>query len=89
MTASRVHRPYVVERVLAWASLGLPPLFWAGNFIVSRAVRDLTAPLTLLTTGWVIAFVCLLPFAVSIMRRDTPLYWREICLQTRDAERLV
>lgn len=76
MTASRVRRSYVVERVLAWASLGLPPLFWAGNFIVSRAVRDLTAPLTLLMVRWVIAFACLLPFVVPTMRRDAALYWQ-------------
>lgn len=44
MTANRIRTPRIVERVMAYASLGLPPLFWAGNFIVSRAVRDLTAP---------------------------------------------
>lgn len=44
MTATRIRRTRGVKRVVAWVSLGLPPLFWAGNFIVSRAVRDLTAP---------------------------------------------
>ncbi|ASL40964.1 MULTISPECIES: DMT family transporter [Acetobacteraceae] len=76
MTANRIRTPRIVERVMAYASLGLPPLFWAGNFIVSRAVRDLTAPLTLLTVRWVVAFVCLSPFALPIMRRDAPRYWQ-------------
>ncbi|MFE8874167.1 DMT family transporter [Acetobacter persici] len=76
MTATRIRRTRGVKRVVAWVSLGLPPLFWAGNFIVSRAVRDLTAPLTLLMVRWVIAFACLLPFVVPTMRRDAALYWR-------------
>lgn len=70
MTASRIRIPCIVERVMAYASFGLPSLFWAGNFIVRRAVRDLTAPLTLLTVRWVVAFACLLPFAVLATYRD-------------------
>ncbi|WP_240161412.1 DMT family transporter [Gluconacetobacter azotocaptans] len=59
----------------AWLSPILPPLFWAGNFIVSRALRDLTPPLTLLVVRWVIALVCFLPFAAGTMRRDVGRYW--------------
>jgi len=51
-----------------------PPLFWAGNFIVGRAMRGEVPPLTLSFWRWVIAFVCLLPFAWRPMRRDWPLY---------------
>ncbi len=53
-----------------------PPLFWAGNFIVGRAMRGDVPPLTLSFWRWVIAFFCLLPFAIGPMRRDWPLYWR-------------
>ncbi len=53
-----------------------PPLFWAGNFIVGRAMRGDVPPLTLLFWRRAIAFVCLLPFAWRPMRRDWPLYWR-------------
>lgn len=49
-----------------------PPLFWAGNFIVGRAMRGEVPPMTLSLWRWVIAFVCLLPFAWRPMRRD----WR-------------
>ncbi len=53
-----------------------PPLFWAGNFIVGRAMRGDVPPLTLSFWRWAIAFVCLLPFAWRPMRRDRALYWR-------------
>lgn len=53
-----------------------PPLFWAGNFIVGRAMRQDVPPLTLSFWRWVIAFVCLLPFALRPMRRDLPRYWQ-------------
>ncbi len=53
-----------------------PPLFWAGNFIVGRAMRGDVPPLTLSFWRWAIAFVCLLPFAAKPMRRDWRLYWK-------------
>lgn len=53
-----------------------PPLFWAGNFIVGRAMRGDVPPLTLSFWRWAIAFVFLLPFAWRPMRRDRALYWR-------------
>ncbi|MGE4527139.1 MAG: DMT family transporter [Rhodospirillaceae bacterium] len=67
--------------VLSAQAVGLlllvpPPLFWAGNFIVGRAMRGDVPPFTLSFWRWVIAFVCLLPFAWKPMRRDWPLYWR-------------
>lgn len=62
-------------RVLAWLALLLPPLLWAGNFIVGRAVRDNMTPITLSLGRWTIALVCLLPFAFPRMRRDWPRYW--------------
>lgn len=45
------------------AVLALPPLFWAGNFIVGRAVRDDIPPVLLSLLRSSIAFVVLFPFA--------------------------
>lgn len=62
-----------------WATLltlVLPPLFWAGNFIVGRSVRDTVPPMALVFDRWILALVCLLPFAWRPFRRELPLYWR-------------
>lgn len=56
--------------------LMLPPLFWAGNFVVGRAVRDDLSPIMLSTARWVIALLCLLPFAWKAVVRDIPRYWQ-------------
>jgi drug/metabolite transporter (DMT)-like permease len=63
----------VIFSILA---LVLPPLFWAGNFIVGRAMRDAVPPMTLSFDRWVIALLCLLPFAWRPLRRDLALYWQ-------------
>ena len=54
--------------------LTTPPLLWAGNAVVGRLVRELVSPLTLNFVRWVIAFVLLLPFAASVLRRGSPLW---------------
>ena len=59
-----------------WAVLALPPLFWAGNFIVARASRGDWPPVALSFGRWTIALVALLPFAWPYLRRDWPLYRR-------------
>ncbi|MCB5190787.1 DMT family transporter [Methylobacillus arboreus] len=56
--------------------LSLPPLFWAGNFVVGRAIHAEIPPFTLSLGRWVIAFFCILPFALPAMRRDWRLYWQ-------------
>lgn len=61
---------------LAWVMLALPPLFWAGNFIVGRAMRDTVPPMALSFYRWLIALVCLLPFAWPAFKRDARHYWR-------------
>ncbi|WP_406720895.1 MULTISPECIES: DMT family transporter [Thioclava] len=58
------------------AVLALPPLFWAGNFIVARAARDLVPPLSLVWGRWLIALIVLAPFAARHVRRDWQSYWR-------------
>ena len=48
--------------------LTVPPLMWAGNAVVGRAVADLIPPMTLNFLRWVIAFAFLLPFSWRVMR---------------------
>lgn len=55
--------------------LTLPPLFWAGNFIVGRAMRGVVPPVTLSFLRWAIALALLLPFAWPALRRDWRRYW--------------
>lgn len=52
----------------------LPPLLWAGNFVVGRALHTSVAPFTLSFLRWLIAFFVLLPFALPYVRRDWALY---------------
>lgn len=54
----------------------LPPLFWAGNFIVGRSVRAEIPPLQLSFYRWVIASIILLPYSLKIIRKDWTLYLR-------------
>jgi len=56
----------------AFLLLGLVMLFWAGNSIVGRAVRDDIPPFTLAFGRWLIALIVLLPFALPLLRRE----WR-------------
>ncbi|MEN8362418.1 DMT family transporter [Acinetobacter baumannii] len=52
----------------------LPPLFWAGNFIIGRAVHNAIPPMTLSLLRWSIAMLCILPFAWKPICRDYRLY---------------
>lgn len=61
--------------LLAWSTLIVPPLLWAGNFVVGRAVRHDLTPMTLSFWRWVIALICLSPFAYVTLRRDWRRYW--------------
>ena len=45
------------------AALSLAALFWSGNFIAGRALRDDIDPVTLNTLRWVLASALFLPFA--------------------------
>ncbi|MBN3858594.1 DMT family transporter [Paraburkholderia sp. Ac-20340] len=59
----------------AWVALALPPLLWAGNFVVGRALRTDVPPMTLAFVRHLIALVCLSPFAWPAIRRDARRYW--------------
>ncbi|HSP00385.1 MAG TPA: DMT family transporter, partial [Thioalkalivibrio sp.] len=62
-------------------ALSLASLFWAGNFIVGRALRDAVPAIDMNFWRWLIALAILLPFAVVTLRR----HWTVI----RDQWRLI
>jgi drug/metabolite transporter (DMT)-like permease len=60
----------------------LAPMMWAANAVVGRVVRDMVSPMTLNFIRWALAFVLLLPFALPVLRRDSPLWphWRRFAV---------
>jgi drug/metabolite transporter (DMT)-like permease len=54
----------------------LVALFWAGNFVVGRAVVGHLPPVTLACLRWALATLILLPFAWGDLKRDAPAIWR-------------
>jgi drug/metabolite transporter (DMT)-like permease len=48
---------------LAYLLAALPPLFWAGNFLIARVMREAIPPFQMSFWRWVLASVILLPFA--------------------------
>ncbi|MFB9133854.1 DMT family transporter [Vibrio olivae] len=83
MESVKPAQPSSNRRVVIILLFLLPPLFWAGNFIVGRAVRDELPPITLSFDRWILASLILLPFSYRWIRRDWRLYfthWRLITL---------
>jgi drug/metabolite transporter (DMT)-like permease len=62
----------------AYLLLTLTSLFWAGNAIVGRAVVGEIPPFALAQLRWTLAFLILLPFAWSDLRRDLPTIRKQI-----------
>lgn len=62
-------------QLMDWLVLALPPLFWAGNFVVGRAARGDVPPMMLAFARHFVALLCLLPFGWTAMRRDMRRYW--------------
>ncbi len=63
----------------AYALLLLAVLFWSGNVVTGRALREAIDPIALNLYRWAIAFVLLLPFALRPLlqhRRRLLEYWR-------------
>ncbi len=63
--------------------LVLPPLFWAGNALVGRAVGSEIAPIELAFWRWLLALTLLLPFTfrdVLAHRRLFLTHWRVVVL---------
>jgi drug/metabolite transporter (DMT)-like permease len=52
------------SRLSAFLLLALANLFWSGNWIAGRALRDVFDPITLNFWRWVVAAVALAPFAL-------------------------
>ena len=53
--------------------LTLTSLFWAGNFVMGRAVKNSIPPITLGFWRWTVAFIILLPFGIPHVRAQWPL----------------
>ena len=71
------------SRALAYLLLTLTVLFWSGNWVVGRWIRDDVPPIALSFWRWVIAFACLLPWAWPHLRRDWPQlreHWKVLAL---------
>lgn len=63
----------------AYVMLGFTMLFWAGNSIIGRAVRDDIPPITLALVRWTGALVLLAPFALRHVIAEWPIvrrHWR-------------
>ena len=54
-------------RASAFFLLALANLFWAGNWVIGRALRDAIEPVTLNFWRWLIAALILAPFALPAM----------------------
>ena len=65
---ARLHHPYLL--------LALTTLFWSGNMVLGRAIRDQVPPLSLAFWRWAIALALVLPFALPHLRRQWPLLRR-------------
>ena len=50
--------------------LTLATLFWAGNFVLSKAISTDIPPVTLAFGRWVLAFLFVLPFAYAHLKED-------------------
>ncbi|MBP8215739.1 MAG: DMT family transporter, partial [Propionivibrio sp.] len=72
---ARFHHPYLL--------LTLTTLFWSGNMVVGRAIRDDVPPLSLAFWRWAIALALTLPLALPHLRTQWPQLkrsWRAVAL---------
>ena len=60
----------------------LPPLFWAGNFIVGRAVSAELGAITMSFYRWLLALCLLAPFAYSRVRQELPIILNHLTILT-------
>ncbi|WP_066478857.1 DMT family transporter [Bosea sp. WAO] len=56
----------------AWWLAALPPLFFSGNFLFARAMRDAIPPFQMSFWRWAVALVILLPFCLPAIRAQWP-----------------
>ena len=69
-----------MSRPAAFALLALCMLFWAGNWIIGRAVRDALGPVELNFWRWLVAVAALAPFALPQLAGRAALIRRHIGL---------
>jgi len=70
---------------LPYLGLTLTVLFWSGNFILGRGIRELIPPVSLNFWRWMGAFVILLPFGWIRVMRSKELYlrhWKMLALMS-------
>jgi drug/metabolite transporter (DMT)-like permease len=77
-TAIRSQRPTFLSRLwnAPYSLLALAALFWAGNFVVGRALNHSILPIALAFWRWTASLAILLPFAWRHRSRDLPLLIR-------------
>ena len=74
LTASKLTRMNQRLSLPTALLLTVPPLMWAGNAVVGRAVADLIPPMTLNFLRWVIAFFILLPFTWQTLKATSSVW---------------
>jgi len=73
------------QRILPYILLTLTVLFWSGNFVLGRGIRELIPPVSLNFWRWTGALLILLPFGLPGIRRQWYLvcrHWRFILLMS-------
>ena len=78
-------KPGLASRCFAnpYLLLTLTMLFWAGNSVAGRGVRDVVPPMALAWLRWTLAALIVLPFAWPHLKRDLPViraHWRILFL---------
>lgn len=54
----------------AWLLATLPPLFWSGNFLFARLLRDEIPPIQMSFWRWALALAILAPFCLGPLRAE-------------------
>lgn len=62
----------------AYILLLLTTLFWAGNFVLGRAVAGHVPPIALSWCRWFFAFMIIFPFTISHLKNDWPVIKKNI-----------
>jgi len=60
----------VLNPLPVWLLAALPPLFWAGNFVLARALHTHLPPIALSFWRWTLALAILLPIAWPALLRE-------------------
>ncbi|MGY8814809.1 MAG: DMT family transporter, partial [Gammaproteobacteria bacterium] len=66
------------NNLTAYIIASLPPLFWSGNFLLARLMRDDIPPLQMSFWRWVFAFLILLPFSIKKLKENKTQVGKEL-----------